>query len=168
MKTSKFTDEQIAIALRQAEAGTPVGEICRKRADLLPLEERFGALGLSEAPGAVPARRRESGVEGAGGGPDAEQDERAKAIHGFPVTGRRLPASDAVCGPHREDSRDERHVRHRIEALTGGPKRHLLQVEGNPQPDRDGEEVDDLGRVGLEHMRSEDAAGALLDEHIET
>jgi putative transposase len=30
MKTSKFTDEQIALALRQAEAGTPVGEICRK------------------------------------------------------------------------------------------------------------------------------------------
>jgi putative transposase len=30
MKTSKFTDEQIALALHQAEAGTPVGEICRK------------------------------------------------------------------------------------------------------------------------------------------
>jgi transposase-like protein len=30
MKTSKFTDEQIALALRQAEAGTAVGEICRK------------------------------------------------------------------------------------------------------------------------------------------
>ncbi len=25
MKTSKFTDEQVAMALRQAEAGTPVG-----------------------------------------------------------------------------------------------------------------------------------------------
>ena len=37
MKTSKFTDEQIALALRQAEAGTPVGEICRK-------------LGVSELP----------------------------------------------------------------------------------------------------------------------
>ena len=30
MKTSKFTDEQIALALRHAEASTPVGEICRK------------------------------------------------------------------------------------------------------------------------------------------
>lgn len=30
MKTSQFTDEQITAALRQAEAGTPVPEICRK------------------------------------------------------------------------------------------------------------------------------------------
>ena len=32
MKTSKFSDEQVAMALRQADAGTPVGEICRKLA----------------------------------------------------------------------------------------------------------------------------------------
>lgn len=31
MKTSRFSDEQIAHALRQAEAGTPVAEITRKR-----------------------------------------------------------------------------------------------------------------------------------------
>jgi putative transposase len=30
MKTSKFTEEQIALALRQTEAGTPVADICRK------------------------------------------------------------------------------------------------------------------------------------------
>ncbi len=30
MKTSKFTDSQIAFILRQAEEGTPVGEVCRK------------------------------------------------------------------------------------------------------------------------------------------
>lgn len=30
MPRKKFSDEQIAFALRQAETGTPVGEICRK------------------------------------------------------------------------------------------------------------------------------------------
>lgn len=31
MRKSKYTDEQIAFALRQAEGGTRVSEICRKR-----------------------------------------------------------------------------------------------------------------------------------------
>ena len=30
MKRSRYTNEQIAFALRQAESGTPVGEVCRK------------------------------------------------------------------------------------------------------------------------------------------
>ena len=30
MKKSRFTNEQIAFALRQAESGTPVEEVCRK------------------------------------------------------------------------------------------------------------------------------------------
>lgn len=30
MRTSRFSEEQIALALRQAEAGMPVKEVCRK------------------------------------------------------------------------------------------------------------------------------------------
>ena len=30
MKRKRYRDEQIAFALRQAEAGTPVEEVCRK------------------------------------------------------------------------------------------------------------------------------------------
>jgi putative transposase len=52
MKTSKFTDEQIAMALRQAEAGTPVADICRKlgvsEQSFYRWKKRFGSLGVSE------------------------------------------------------------------------------------------------------------------------
>jgi putative transposase len=52
MKTSKFTDEQVAMALRQADAGTPVGEICRKlgvsEQTFYRWKKLFGALGVSE------------------------------------------------------------------------------------------------------------------------
>ena len=53
MKTSKFTDEQIALALcARPKAGTPVGEICRKlgvsEQTFYRWKKRFGALGLSE------------------------------------------------------------------------------------------------------------------------
>ena len=30
MKKSKFTDQQIAFALKQGETGTPIEEVCRK------------------------------------------------------------------------------------------------------------------------------------------
>jgi putative transposase len=30
MKKSKFSEEQIAFALRQADGGTPVGDVCRQ------------------------------------------------------------------------------------------------------------------------------------------
>jgi len=32
MKASKFTEAQIAFVLKQAEDGTPIGEVCRKGA----------------------------------------------------------------------------------------------------------------------------------------
>lgn len=30
MKKSRFSEEQIAYALRQADSGTPVGDVCRQ------------------------------------------------------------------------------------------------------------------------------------------
>ena len=40
MKKSKFTDQQIAFALQQAEGGTPVEEVCRKMGVSQATDER--------------------------------------------------------------------------------------------------------------------------------
>jgi putative transposase len=52
MKKTKFTEEQIAFALRQAETGTLVGERCRKmgisEATFYNWKKKYGGLGVSE------------------------------------------------------------------------------------------------------------------------
>jgi len=52
MRKTKFTEEQIAMALRQAEAGTPVEEICRKlgvsAATFFRWKRVYGSLGVPE------------------------------------------------------------------------------------------------------------------------
>lgn len=52
MKKSKFTEEQIAFALKQAEIGTGVAEVCRKigisEATFYNWKKKYGGLGVSE------------------------------------------------------------------------------------------------------------------------
>lgn len=52
MRKSRFSAEQITMALRRAEAGTPVDEICRKlgisQATFFRWKKRFGSLGVPE------------------------------------------------------------------------------------------------------------------------
>ena len=52
MKKSRYTEEQIAFALKQAELGTPVAEVCRKLgisdATFYTWRKRFGGLSPSE------------------------------------------------------------------------------------------------------------------------
>ena len=52
MKKSKFTEEQIAFALKQAESGTTVEEIYRKmgisQATFYAWRKKFGGLGVAE------------------------------------------------------------------------------------------------------------------------
>lgn len=52
MKKSKFTEQQILFALKQAEAGQVVGDVCRQmgisEATFYVWKKRYGNLGLSE------------------------------------------------------------------------------------------------------------------------
>jgi len=52
MRKSKFTDQQVAFALQQAETGTPVEEVCRKMgvspATFCPWKKVHGGLMPSE------------------------------------------------------------------------------------------------------------------------
>lgn len=52
MKTSKFAEEQIAYALRLAESGTPVGDVCRQtgvsEATFYVWKKKYAQLGVAE------------------------------------------------------------------------------------------------------------------------
>lgn len=52
MKTSKFTEAQITFALRQAETGVKVAEVCRKmgisEATFYNWKKKYGGLGATE------------------------------------------------------------------------------------------------------------------------
>ncbi len=52
MKKTRYTEEQIAFALKQAETGTRVEEICRKmgisEATFYNWKKKFGGMGMAE------------------------------------------------------------------------------------------------------------------------
>ena len=52
MKKTRYTEEQIAFALKQSETGTKVAEVCRKmgisEATFYNWKKKYGGLGVSE------------------------------------------------------------------------------------------------------------------------
>ena len=52
MKKTRYTEEQIAFALRQAETGTPVGEVIRKmgisKQTFYRWKKQYGQMGVDE------------------------------------------------------------------------------------------------------------------------
>jgi putative transposase len=65
MKSSKFSEEQIAYALRQAESGTAVADVCRQigvsEATFYVWKKKFAHLGVSELRGCASSRTRTGG-----------------------------------------------------------------------------------------------------------
>jgi len=81
MRRSKFTEEQIAMALRQAEAGTPVADICRKleitEATFYRWKKKFGGLGVPELRELKQLREENREAQAARSGPESRQDDLA-------------------------------------------------------------------------------------------
>ncbi len=52
MKSSRYTPEQVAFAMRQAESGTPVPEVCRKMGiaeqTFYRWKKKFAGMGVAE------------------------------------------------------------------------------------------------------------------------
>jgi putative transposase len=52
MKTSRYTEEQIAYVLRQADSGTPLSDVCRSvgisEATFYVWKKKYASLGVSE------------------------------------------------------------------------------------------------------------------------
>ncbi len=82
MKKSRFSEQQIAFVLRQAEEGTPIAEVCRKagisEASFYDWRKKYGGLMPSEMKRLKQLDRgREPTAEEAGGRPVARQGDAA-------------------------------------------------------------------------------------------
>lgn len=68
MKTSRFTEEQIGFALRQAELGTAVDEVCRKmgisQAPYFRWKQKYGAWARRSSGSCGSWRRKTSSSSG--------------------------------------------------------------------------------------------------------
>ena len=148
MKKKRYTDEQIAYALRQAESGTPIVEVCRKlgvsEATFYNWRSKFAGNGSGGAARAAAAAPRESQAQAARRGPVARQAHAAggdlkKALkparkrelvrflgEGFRISERRdcrlLQFARSV---HRYESHrpDDTELRHRIRELAAARPR---------------------------------------------
>ena len=104
MKKSRFTEEQIAYALRLADSGTPVTDVCRRNrhlgCHLLYVEEEVRRTWRERVAQAQAARGREHAIEADRGGPHARQTDPAggRAKKALKAVKRRLSGSCGVSG----------------------------------------------------------------------
>ena len=81
MRKSRFTEEQIAHALRQAETGTPVTAVCQamgvSEQAFYRWKKQYGGAGGQRASAAEATRGGEPPAQAAGGGPFTRQADAA-------------------------------------------------------------------------------------------
>ena len=148
MKQRRFTEEQIVHALRQAEAGTPVVEMCRKlgvtEQTFSRWKRKFAGLGVASCAGCSRWRTR-TAAEAAGGGPEPGQAHAAggapkKLVRpaqkravvqyfrvGFRVSERRACRVAGVPAPtcrYRSQARDQAALRVRLRDLAAARVRY--------------------------------------------
>src|SRR3954467_4368801 len=77
MKRSRYSEEQVAYALRLAESGTPVADVCRQtgiaEATFYLWKKKFGSLGVPEVRELRQMREENSRFQAAGGRSDTRQ-----------------------------------------------------------------------------------------------
>ena len=77
MKRSKFSEEQVAYALRQAESGTPVGDVCRQlgvsESTFFLWKKKYGHLGVTELRRLRQLEEENARLKARRGRPDARQ-----------------------------------------------------------------------------------------------
>jgi putative transposase len=75
MKRSKYSEEQITYAIRQAESGTPVGDVCRQlgisEATFYVWKKKFAHLGVSELRRLRPLEEENARLKGLGAATEA-------------------------------------------------------------------------------------------------
>lgn len=106
MKRSRFSEEQVAYALRQGESGTPVGDVCRQlgvsEATFYVWKKRYGHLGVNEVRQVRQLEEENSRLKAAGRGSRAGQAHVGRGAYMYGNAGRRVAV---VLGGGRDETR---------------------------------------------------------------
>jgi putative transposase len=112
MKRSKFSEEQIVYAIRQADAGSPIGDLCRQLgvsdATFYAWKQKYAHLGVSELRRLRQLEEENSRLKRLVAGLSLDKRRLSEAlrkqVYGLPAAGSlprgfRRPFRSVACGP---------------------------------------------------------------------